>query len=61
MIKSFISLVFVSLFAFVLSGCGDATPKPTEPKDITSTKKEKAMWQQFQSEKAQKSLDEEFK
>ena len=60
MIKTLSTLILMGITAIMLSACG-AQPAPAKSaNDISSTKKEKAMWQQFQNSKAQKSLDKEF-
>jgi len=59
MLKTITSLMIASSIAITFSACG-AEPTPKSEPDLTSTKKEKAMWQQFQNSKAQKSLDKEF-
>jgi len=59
--KTLTSFILAGVVAVAMTGCGEQ-PKPQQSaNDVSSTKKEKAMWQQFQNSKAQKSLDKEFK
>lgn len=60
--KTLTSFILAGAVVVAMSGCGEQ-PKPQTQQssnDVSSTKKEKAMWQQFQNSKAQKSLDKEF-
>ena len=57
--KTVVLILSLGLGLFFLIGCGEQPQPKAKPQDHSSYKKDSAMWQNYQADKALKGLDNE--